>query len=119
VKNVQRADDDPTLFDVVYYGTHICVERTAAAGHLGSPAPDAHGLLQCKEAWAGAWRRGRLAAATEPQNLNDATTLFCPSSTSPVSLCLSPDIADEFLDVIFELLFVIIGSREKRAPIIM
>jgi hypothetical protein len=96
VKKVQRADDDPTLFDVVYYGTHICVEKTAAAGQLAAPAPNAHGLLQ--GGMSGGLTEG-LAAATEPKNLNDATTLFCPSSTSPVSLCLSPYIADEFLDV--------------------
>ncbi|CAD6256558.1 unnamed protein product [Miscanthus lutarioriparius] len=30
-KQVQRCDEDPTLFDVIYYGTHTCIQSTAGA----------------------------------------------------------------------------------------
>uniref|UniRef100_A0ACD5YAC9 Uncharacterized protein n=1 Tax=Avena sativa TaxID=4498 RepID=A0ACD5YAC9_AVESA len=49
-KQVQRADEDPTLFDVTYHGTHTCVHKTAAAAAANvqpaMPNPDAHSLLQ-------------------------------------------------------------------------
>lgn len=37
-KQVQRADGDPLLFDVVYNGTHTCAQaqQAAAAAHLGN-----------------------------------------------------------------------------------
>ncbi|GJM99042.1 hypothetical protein PR202_ga16104 [Eleusine coracana subsp. coracana] len=107
MKKVQRANEDPTLFDVMYFGTHTCVERTeaAAAVQLAVPArehdPDAHCLLQSLSGSLTVKTEG-LAAATEPepQCLNaTCTTPFCPSSASPVSWFLSPDIADEFIDI--------------------
>ncbi|TVU09206.1 EcWRKY-41, partial [Eragrostis curvula] len=84
MKKVQRADEDPAFFDVIYYGTHTCVETTAA-GHAAPPAPernpDAHGLLQSLG--------GSLTVKTEePQGWN-ATAPFFPSST-PVSWCPTP-----------------------------
>uniref|UniRef100_A0ACD5YIV3 Uncharacterized protein n=1 Tax=Avena sativa TaxID=4498 RepID=A0ACD5YIV3_AVESA len=50
-KQVQRADEDPTLFDVTYHGTHTCVHKTAAAAAAANvqpatPNPDARSLLQ-------------------------------------------------------------------------
>jgi hypothetical protein len=30
-KQVQRCDEDPTLFDVIYYGTHTCIQSTVVA----------------------------------------------------------------------------------------
>uniref|UniRef100_A0ACD5Y638 Uncharacterized protein n=1 Tax=Avena sativa TaxID=4498 RepID=A0ACD5Y638_AVESA len=50
-KQVQRVDEDPTLFDVTYHGTHTCVHHntvaTAAANvQSATPNPDAHSLLQ-------------------------------------------------------------------------
>jgi hypothetical protein len=86
MKKVQRADDDPMQFDVIYFGTHTCVER--AAEHN----PDAHNLLQSLTL-----KTEGLAAATEPHNFNDNTTPFYHSSTSPAT----SDIADEFLDIDF------------------
>jgi len=39
---VQRTDEDPTFFDVVYLGDHTCVQRAAAAA-AGQAAADARG----------------------------------------------------------------------------
>ncbi|GJN34170.1 hypothetical protein PR202_gb22814 [Eleusine coracana subsp. coracana] len=107
MKKVQRANDDPTLFDVMYFGAHTCVERTEAVaiGQLAAPArehdPDAHCLLQSLSGSLIVTTEGLAAAMEpEPQGLNGTTTTpFCPSSASPVSWCLSPDIADEFIDI--------------------
>ncbi|KAK1630362.1 hypothetical protein QYE76_004677 [Lolium multiflorum] len=47
-KQVQRADEDPTLFDVTYHGTHTCGQQTPAAANVqpATPNPDASSLLQ-------------------------------------------------------------------------
>jgi hypothetical protein len=47
-KQVQRADEDATLFDVTYHGTHTCGHKTAAAANVqpATPNPDASSLLQ-------------------------------------------------------------------------
>ncbi|KAM0900250.1 hypothetical protein ACQ4PT_020761 [Festuca glaucescens] len=47
-KQVQRADEDPTLFDVTYHGTHTCGHKTAAAASVepATPNPDASSLLK-------------------------------------------------------------------------
>ncbi|CAM0951027.1 unnamed protein product [Alopecurus aequalis] len=47
-KQVQRVEEDPTLFDVTYHGTHSCLHRTAAAAKVqpATPNPDASSLLQ-------------------------------------------------------------------------
>uniref|UniRef100_A0ACD5Y2W9 Uncharacterized protein n=1 Tax=Avena sativa TaxID=4498 RepID=A0ACD5Y2W9_AVESA len=47
-KQVQRADDDPTLFDVTYHGTHTCVHKMAAAANLQPTTPnrDAGSLMK-------------------------------------------------------------------------
>lgn len=49
-KQVQRADEDPALFDVIYHGEHTCVHKTvAAAAAMVQPAeenPDARRHLQ-------------------------------------------------------------------------
>ncbi|CAO2149440.1 unnamed protein product [Urochloa humidicola] len=29
-KQVQRCDEDPTVFDVIYYGTHTCIQSAVA-----------------------------------------------------------------------------------------
>ena len=39
---MQRTDEDPTFFDVVYLGDHTCVQRAAAAA-AGQAAADARG----------------------------------------------------------------------------
>ncbi|KAM0900251.1 hypothetical protein ACQ4PT_020762 [Festuca glaucescens] len=49
IKQVQRADEDPTLYDVTYHGTHTCLHKTAAAAAKVQPAtpnPDAGSLLK-------------------------------------------------------------------------
>jgi hypothetical protein len=47
---VQRADEDPTLYDVTYHGTHTCLHKTAAAQAAkvlpATPNPDAGSLLR-------------------------------------------------------------------------
>lgn len=47
-KQVQCADDDRTLFDVTYHGTHTCVHRAAAAAKVqpATPNTDADSLLK-------------------------------------------------------------------------
>ncbi|KAL6655843.1 hypothetical protein ACP70R_006669 [Stipagrostis hirtigluma subsp. patula] len=90
-KQVQRADADPTLFDVFYHGEHTCVQRAAAAAASQAPAatqppeqnPDAHSLLQNLSSSLTVKTEG-LAAAVEPQGWMTATapaTPFCFSST--------------------------------------
>ncbi|XP_047048374.1 transcription factor WRKY19-like [Lolium rigidum] len=48
IKQVQRADEDPTLYDVTYHGTHTCLHKTAAAAKVqpATPNPDAGSLLR-------------------------------------------------------------------------
>ncbi|KAM0875885.1 hypothetical protein ACQ4PT_036520 [Festuca glaucescens] len=48
IKQVQRADEDPTLYDVTYHGTHTCLHKTAAAAKVqpATPNPDARTLLK-------------------------------------------------------------------------
>jgi hypothetical protein len=45
---VQRADEDRTVYDVTYHGTHTCAHKTAAAANVQPAAPnsDASSLLQ-------------------------------------------------------------------------
>ncbi|KAM0875883.1 hypothetical protein ACQ4PT_036519 [Festuca glaucescens] len=47
-KQVQRTDEDPTLYDVTYHGTHTCLHKTAAAAKVqpATPNPDARTLLK-------------------------------------------------------------------------
>ncbi|WVZ64604.1 hypothetical protein U9M48_014099 [Paspalum notatum var. saurae] len=56
-KQVQRSDDDPALFDVIYHGDHTCVDNKARAGRPAGDAaaapppepehnPEAHTILQ-------------------------------------------------------------------------
>ncbi|WVZ93153.1 hypothetical protein U9M48_039159 [Paspalum notatum var. saurae] len=87
-KQVQRTDDDPALFDVVYHGEHTC--RPAAAAGAGANAkrtqpqhnPHAHAALQGLAA--------RLTVATANANaaLPPMTPESCPvrGASSPWSL---------------------------------
>ncbi|XP_062198597.1 transcription factor WRKY19-like [Phragmites australis] len=95
-KQVQRTDEDPKLFDVIYHGTHTCVDKALAAAPAGQAAaatqppehnPDAHSRLQSLSSTLTV-KTERLAA-TERQGWS-ATTPFCFSST-PVSGCLAPE----------------------------
>ncbi|KAF8643504.1 hypothetical protein HU200_066854 [Digitaria exilis] len=49
-KQVQRTDEDSTLFDVIYIGAHTCVQNAPAAATAAPPPeenlPDVHSLLQ-------------------------------------------------------------------------
>jgi hypothetical protein len=40
---VQRADGDPTLYDVTYHGTHTCLHKTAAAAKMQPAMPNTDG----------------------------------------------------------------------------
>jgi hypothetical protein len=82
---VQRTDEDPELFDVVYLGTHTCVHKTAAGQ---ATQPPEHSLLQNLSASLKVKTEG-LAVTGEPQGWN-ASTPFCFSST-PVSICRAPE----------------------------
>ncbi|CAN6217354.1 unnamed protein product [Urochloa humidicola] len=89
-KQVQRADEDPTLFDVIYVGDHTCVQNAAAAP---APAPEhnpsAHNLLQSLSSSLTVKTEGLATAAPSPppQGWAAATTPFCLPST-PASACL-------------------------------
>ncbi|XP_062198729.1 transcription factor WRKY19-like [Phragmites australis] len=93
-KQVQRTDEDPTLFDVIYHGAHTCVQRRAgtdqapAATPLPEHNPEAHSLLQSLSSTLTVKTEG-LAVAAVHQSWS-ATTPFCFSST-PVSGCLAPE----------------------------
>jgi hypothetical protein len=82
---VQRTDEDPELFDVVYLGTHTCVHKTAAGQATQLPE---HSRLQNLGASLTVKTEG-LAVTGEPQGWN-ASTPFCFSST-PVSICRAPE----------------------------
>ena len=40
-KQVQRTDEDPTFFDVMYLGDHTCVQSQRASAAAGQAAADA------------------------------------------------------------------------------
>lgn len=88
-KQVQRTDEDPTLFNVIYHGTHTCVQKAvagqAAAAGKNQPLqnPDAHSLLQSMSSSLTVKTEG---LATEPQDWS--TMPFCFSS--PVTV-LAPE----------------------------
>jgi len=44
-KHVQRAEEDPSLYDVIYNGDHTCVHKATAAAAKAQPG-DARSLLQ-------------------------------------------------------------------------
>jgi hypothetical protein len=45
-KQVQRVDEDPTLYDVIYNGEHTCVHKATAAATTKAQPEDACRLLQ-------------------------------------------------------------------------
>uniref|UniRef100_A0ACD5XR71 Uncharacterized protein n=1 Tax=Avena sativa TaxID=4498 RepID=A0ACD5XR71_AVESA len=45
-KQVQRADEDPSLYDVIYNGEHTCVHKATAAAAAKAQPGDARSLLQ-------------------------------------------------------------------------
>ncbi|GJM99041.1 hypothetical protein PR202_ga16103 [Eleusine coracana subsp. coracana] len=86
-KQVQRSDQDPELFDVIYLGTHTCVLRTTPP----KPNPDARSFLENLSANLTVKTEG-LAVPGEPKEWSAAATgtPFCFSST-PASVCLAPE----------------------------
>jgi hypothetical protein len=92
-KQVQRTDEDPTVYDVIYHGGHTCVHR-AAAGQAQATAPpehrpDAHGHLRSLGA-------GLTVKTETEEGLPAAAPLCLSASTPPVSgggcpcPCLAP-----------------------------
>ena len=80
---MQRADEDPTLFDVTYHGTHTCVHKTAAAAKVqpATPNPDASSLLQSLSS----------SLTVNTEGLTSGTQQFTPFSFSPPSVsCMTP-----------------------------
>ncbi|OEL38441.1 putative WRKY transcription factor 53 [Dichanthelium oligosanthes] len=92
-KQVQRTDEDPTLFDVIYHGEHTCVQRPmgAATAAAGQPEhnPDANSLLQSLTAGLTVKTEGLPALAADPQGGWSATAPFYFSSSTPMSGCLA------------------------------
>ncbi|XP_048529943.1 transcription factor WRKY19-like isoform X2 [Triticum urartu] len=88
-KQVQRADDDPALFDVIYHGEHTCVHKTAAAAAgMVQPAgknPDAESLLQSLSSNLTVKTEGLTAAGAQGWS---ATTPF--SFSSPAVSGMTP-----------------------------
>ncbi|EER96589.1 hypothetical protein SORBI_3002G174200 [Sorghum bicolor] len=100
-KQVQRTDEDPTSFDVVYLGDHTCVQSqwAAAAGQAAADAlaPEYNGKpgtnLTVKT-------EGPTVEPAEQQVQGwDAPTPFCFSSTpatATASWCLVPELSPPF-----------------------
>ena len=87
-KQVQRADEDPALFDVIYHGEHTCVHKTAAAAGMVQPAgqnPDAQSLLQSLSSSLTVKTEGLTAAGAQGWS---ATTPF--SFSSPAVSGMTP-----------------------------
>ncbi|KAM3274876.1 hypothetical protein ACQJBY_043710 [Aegilops geniculata] len=87
-KQVQRADEDPALFDVIYHGEHTCVHKTvAAAAAMVQPAeenPDARRLLQDLSTSLTVNTEG--FTATAGHQGCSTTTSFCFSSQAASAL---------------------------------
>jgi hypothetical protein len=88
-KQVQRADEDPTLFDVFYLGAHTCVRSGAAAPAQQPPEHNtgAQSLLQSTSSSLTVTTEGLAAVPEPPQGWVAAATPFCLPST-PGSGCL-------------------------------
>nr|ASU89566.1 drought resistance protein [Agropyron mongolicum] len=85
-KQVQRADEDPALFDVIYHGEHTCAHKTAAAAMV-QPAgqnPDAQSLLQSLSSSLTVKTEG-LTAGTQGQGWSTTTpfSFSSPAVTPP------------------------------------
>ncbi|PAN11970.1 hypothetical protein PAHAL_2G232800 [Panicum hallii] len=100
-KQVQRADEDPALFDVFYIGTHTCVQSGGAAAAAGQAAaaaqapehnPGVHTLLQSLSSSLTVKTEGLIAAPDQeaPQGWA-ATAPFCLSSTAASGWCPAPE----------------------------
>ena len=101
---MQRTDEDPTFFDVVYLGDHTCVQRAAAAA-AGQAAADARGpeykdndnpgTSSFVQSLSSSLTVKTEGPAVEPeQQLQgwDASAPFCFSSTpATASGCLVPE----------------------------
>ncbi|RLN35723.1 putative WRKY transcription factor 30 [Panicum miliaceum] len=90
-KQVQRADEDPALFDVVYIGAHTCVQSGAAAGQAAAaaqapePNPGVHTLLQSLSSSLTVKTEGLAAAPKEAPQGWAAAAPFCCVSPTPAS----------------------------------
>ena len=93
---MQRADEDPALFDVVYIGAHTCVQSGAAAAAAAvaaaqAPEQGAHTLLQSLSASLTVKTEGLAAAPEEAPQGWAATAPCCPSPTAPSGRCPAPE----------------------------
>nr|ABN43180.1 WRKY transcription factor [Triticum aestivum] len=85
-KQVQRADEDPALFDVIYHGEHTCVHKTAAAAvQPAGQNPGAESLLQSLSSSLTVKTEGLTAAGAQGWS---ATTPF--SFSSPAVSGMTP-----------------------------
>jgi hypothetical protein len=82
---VQRADDDPTLYDVIYNGEHTCVHKSTAAAATKPQPEDASSLLQTLSSSLKVETEGLTARAQQGWS---ATTPF--SFSSPAVSGLTP-----------------------------
>ncbi|KAE8799027.1 WRKY transcription factor [Hordeum vulgare] len=85
-KQVQRADEDPALFDVIYHGEHTCLHKTAAAMvQPDGQNQDAQSLLQNLSSSLTVKTEGLIAAGTQGWS---TTTPF--SFSSPAVSGMTP-----------------------------
>ncbi|KAL6655840.1 hypothetical protein ACP70R_006666 [Stipagrostis hirtigluma subsp. patula] len=119
-KQVQRADDDPTLFDVIYLGEHTCVHNTAAAAAAVAQAkptpehnPKAHSLRQ---SWSAKMtvETQVLAVAAAGQASGCLEQEQSPFST-PGNWGVSPATSDSNQVVSFAPFGATAGDAEQRA----
>ncbi|NP_001150829.2 Probable WRKY transcription factor 41 [Zea mays] len=89
-KQVQRTDDHPALFDVVYHGEHTCRPAAAAAGGGSKRAAQQHNP-HAQAALQGLAARLTVATATDAAALPPMTPESCPvrGASSPWSLASS------------------------------
>jgi len=102
-KQVQRTDEDPTFFDVVYFGDHTCVQMAVAAAATGQAAADAQaqehsdspGARSLLQSLSSSLTVKTEEPAVEPEQLLlgwDAPVPFCFSSTpATASGCHVPE----------------------------
>ncbi|KAL5205778.1 hypothetical protein ABZP36_033987 [Zizania latifolia] len=66
-KQVQRADEDPTLFDVIYHGEHTCVQKAVAVAGKPQPERNTNAQSRLQDLSSGLTVKTEGLQATEPQ----------------------------------------------------
>lgn len=83
-KQVQRTDEDPTLYDVIYHGEHTCAPHRPPAAAAAEHNPDARGHLQTLSAGLTVKTEG-LPDPPRGRGRGAATPLYLSASSTPPS----------------------------------